>query len=410
MANITETPIDALLTLLNKKGKLELSEITSALNVSPDVVESWAKILENNGIIKISYDFGKMYIELKKETKEQEKAQELLVSSERLNIENELINQKIEIEKYFEKYTQLGDTIKLAEGMFQEKFPEIESKLEAIDKIYRTLQEENVRLENYSKNAEMLYNNVNKKLTDLYSRINSIDINTIKTSEEQINRMRSILSDANKIENELELLSQSKDNAINFIKKGIKEQINILENDIAKIKSNMNNELNTYHNQLNEHLNEIKEKGKEINILYKELSEFKRSENALKKELDESKLKFNDEYSKFNDYITSKGSLLKNEIKDLSNELIKIKEEFGNISKLHDGIKKNKDMLVEFKKEIDKIKDDIDKLSAFIKSIDTEKSVNTKKINIAKAKVKLNEINNKLEELNKKYLALTNGI
>jgi Mn-dependent DtxR family transcriptional regulator len=62
---IATTTIDALPDLLRAKGRMEISEIAATFNVNEKVAADWAKLLEEGGMVKILYEMGKMYVELK---------------------------------------------------------------------------------------------------------------------------------------------------------------------------------------------------------------------------------------------------------------------------------------------------------------------------------------------------------
>ena len=59
-----KTSIDSLIELLSDKGKLDLNTVSITLGVSPTIMEEWAKVLESGKLIKVSYEVGKMYLEL----------------------------------------------------------------------------------------------------------------------------------------------------------------------------------------------------------------------------------------------------------------------------------------------------------------------------------------------------------
>ncbi|MCL5433994.1 MAG: hypothetical protein M1538_03410 [Candidatus Marsarchaeota archaeon] len=398
-----KTPIDILISLLEEKKKMELNDIVTALNVNPTIVESWIKILEDNNAVKVTYEFGKMYVELQKVSKESEKSQKIQTIEKETDLKNKIINKKIDVESYIAKYGQMSEAIREAEQQFQQKFSDVEKQLDAINKVYSMLNEEDKYFNNLSKNIELLYNSTTKKIDYLQSKITSIDAETINAADNKVLKMRSIISDANKIEGEIELISKSKDNAVNFIKKGIKEQFAMLEKDIAKVKTNINSEIAIYRDQLEDNLKEIKEKERDIEFLHKELVSFKNESKSLNNELNKMKVQFNNSYTKINDYIISHNVPLKQDIEKLTNEINKTKERFGDISKLYDNIKDNKNKVVNFKEEIYQIKAEYDKIFNALKNLQDEKNIEAKQINIAKINMKIEDLNNKLDNLNKKY-------
>jgi Mn-dependent DtxR family transcriptional regulator len=60
MRKYIETGPDRLLELVQKKGKVSVQEVATALKVSKELVEEWAVILDKKGLIKIDYGVTKM--------------------------------------------------------------------------------------------------------------------------------------------------------------------------------------------------------------------------------------------------------------------------------------------------------------------------------------------------------------
>ena len=58
-----KTSIDALLDLIKSRGLVDVSVAASELGIAGAVAEQWAKVLEENNLVKISYRVGKMYVE-----------------------------------------------------------------------------------------------------------------------------------------------------------------------------------------------------------------------------------------------------------------------------------------------------------------------------------------------------------
>lgn len=54
-ANLIETQIDRLHSMINEKGIVRVSEAASALGVKKELVEEWAKVLEESGLILLRY-------------------------------------------------------------------------------------------------------------------------------------------------------------------------------------------------------------------------------------------------------------------------------------------------------------------------------------------------------------------
>ena len=62
-AREAKTTIDSMVELLKMKGRMDLNSVAMALGLASSVVEGWAKVLEAGGVVKITYEVGRMYIE-----------------------------------------------------------------------------------------------------------------------------------------------------------------------------------------------------------------------------------------------------------------------------------------------------------------------------------------------------------
>lgn len=80
---ILETGIDELVERLKQKKKAGLAEIADELGYSKDVVEEWAKVLEEHGIVEIKYGIrgAKLKIKHHRET-EKNKAKKRMTAED----------------------------------------------------------------------------------------------------------------------------------------------------------------------------------------------------------------------------------------------------------------------------------------------------------------------------------------
>jgi len=56
------TGVDAFISLLKKVGRIEMNDAAASMGVSKDLVEEWAKALEEQGLIKVDYQFTKAFV------------------------------------------------------------------------------------------------------------------------------------------------------------------------------------------------------------------------------------------------------------------------------------------------------------------------------------------------------------
>jgi len=57
------TGIDRFMRILFEKKKVELVEVSKELNIPQETVEYWSYVLENQGLVRISYTLTNIYLE-----------------------------------------------------------------------------------------------------------------------------------------------------------------------------------------------------------------------------------------------------------------------------------------------------------------------------------------------------------
>ena len=368
-----KTTIDSLAELLKEKGKMELSKIAQNLGVEQNIIENWARVLEEGSLVKITYEVGKMYVEPATVTAEQERALSATVEAEKVKLENDLALQKSSLDKYAAKLETLGLSVKSAESMFRQKFPDLETQLEGINKIYNALEAENQRIDVIKKSAETAYDELNKKIGVLYGKVEGVDSNTIQGAKDELLKIQAILKKASELENQIELLSKSKDKALDTIKKSVEEQLKGLEKELTKAESAIQGQLKLDQSQIRQSLKAIKEEAKSMDEMSKQVNSFRREKEAAKKTLNDAKRAFNDEYSRIVGRMDTTGNALRTKINSMLEELNEIKANFGEMDKVYSGIQKSKQEIDATQKKITDLKSRADTLSDEIRALQTLK-------------------------------------
>ncbi len=388
-----KTTIDSLAELLRERGKMELSKIAQQLGVEQNVVENWAKVLEAGNMVKISYEVGKMYVEPLQVTKDQETAVAAIIDAQRSKLENDLAQQRSSLDRYSAKLDAISLSVKSAETMFRQKFPEIEVQLEGINKIYTALEEENQKIETIRKHADSTYEDVNKKVSVLSAKVEGADSNNLESARDEMQKIQDVLKKAAEMENQLTLLGKSKDRALETIKKGIEDQLKALEKDLEKAEQNISQQLKKDDDQIRQSLKVIREQAKSIDEYSRQINSFRRDKESIKKTLKDTRENFNDEYTKISTRMENVGSSLRTRIKEMLAELDQLKSNFGEIDKLYDTLQKSKDGVQNIQNRIQQIRKEIDEAADEVKALQTLKgSIETKSNATQKASEKISGI------------------
>ncbi len=395
-----KTTIDTLTELLKSKGKMEINKIADSLGIDASIAENLIKVLEDANLVKVTYEVGKMYVEPMSVTREQEQAFAVTRAEEKTTIDNAIAVQKVALDKY---ETQLGEielSVKGAQRAFQQKFPDLERQLGGINKIYSALEEENSKIDSISKKAESVYNDINKKITDLYGKIESAESANVEKARSEATKMQVTIKKAEELSGQLDTLSKSKDRALAVIRSSIEEQLKALEKELDVAESNINDQLKEHRAELEASANSIKNQAKVINDLVKQVNSFMHEKESAKKALNDAKSAFNDEYSKLSARVASTGGVLKKQISDMLIELNSVKGSFGDASKLYDQMQELKKDIDDVQKTIDQLKGEASKLTGMVQTAASAKaSADVKDKAIKDANTKIRSLSTAVSDL-----------
>ena len=357
-------------TLSRKKGRMELGKAAQTLGISQTILENWAKVLEKGGLVRISYEVGRMYVEPAGAPRGEEKAYAANIEAERATLGTEAVFQRNELDKLTSQINEIDLSVKTAEHIFAEKFPELEKQLDGINKIYKALESESAQVDNIKKGAQGNYESLNKKTSDLYGKIEGIDTNTVQIARERLLAIRDELKKANELENQLTALEKSKDRALEAIKKSVEDQLKTLEKEIDRSKKNITIQLDIYREQIDSSLNEIKERERSLRGLSDQLVTFRRDKEAAKRALEDSRTQFNDQFIKAYTHMETTGSLLSKEVRSMMSELAALKVNFGEASKVYDRVQVAKEEIAQVQDNITKMKEELGKIIDEINEIE----------------------------------------
>ena len=374
------TTIDSLAELLKTRGKMELSKIATTLGVNQGIVENWSKVLEEGRLVRISYEVGKMYVEPMTVTKEQESALAATVEAEKMKLENDLVLQRTSLDRLSVKLEAVGISVQSAEALFHQRFPQLESQLDGINKIYAALEMENRKIDEIEKHTENIYSSINKKVDALFGKVEGVDANTLQGAKEERQKIREVLKRATELESQLTLLAKSKDKAIETIKKSIEEQLKALEKDLAGVERGIDAQLKSDEERIRTSLKIIREHARSLEALSKQINSFGRDKESVKKALGNAKNAFNDEYARISTRMESTGGALRSQIKHMEEQLNALKQNFGEVSKMYDTLQKATVEIENLQKKIADIGKVADTIDQELKALQTMKGSTEAKV------------------------------
>ncbi len=129
------TGVDSLLELLKEKKSLSLEEAAKILKVDENIVESWAKFLEESGDVSINYNLLTPYISLNEnKTVKKEKHSILEEKFSDISSKLEFLYDKALNFLKLKDYNSLNDSLKILSKEFNETFNNIQNNLSEEEK------------------------------------------------------------------------------------------------------------------------------------------------------------------------------------------------------------------------------------------------------------------------------------
>ncbi len=300
------TGVDKLVALVNKKGKVSLSQAAKELGVSKQVVEEWGHFLADRQILEMKYFLTNAYLVKKELSKE-----ELRKKEREVNIEKDVVVRKAEnfLNEMQVKYSEI-ESLKNNYLSFKEKIQEmlielgknfdeleefhrikreiekgispqkavIEEKLQGIEKELKKFEDEYLQIktrteeeEKRIKDEEKAYEMMLKKESDIYEklerlekRIKELKKAVMKEAKETDNEE----SELKRIERKARLLrAQMSDKRSDFLRiigeieayeEKIKDKYSKIEKDVTEFKGLSGRELGKIRKEFKEAKSKIK--------------------------------------------------------------------------------------------------------------------------------------------------------
>ena len=177
------TGIDGLIRLVHDKERIDLSEAAANLGVTPQVAEEWAKLLEEEKVLRLEYRLTRVYLVWKGPTEEEMKESISKIGEQRESLTRD-IRGLIERAKAKEGELQMvrKELTELA-GVLDAQLPEkLRSRLDALHAVDR--------------DKEKVFNEKMARISDLRESVNSV--------ERDIKMKRVMLEEMNKRVKEIE--------------------------------------------------------------------------------------------------------------------------------------------------------------------------------------------------------------
>ena len=372
-SKVVKTSIDALMEFIRSKGtSIDVDDAATALGIPPQIAEQWAKVLEEANLVKISYKVGKMFVESVSLSPENSKIVTAKIATKRDMLEEEVSLQ-------FKQLDKIGDIIDAAkisasnaEAVFKKKAPEMQQRLNELNKVYENVRAQYKYIEYASKKVGETNDKVNKALTAMLSKIEAYSsTDMVKNIEEIQKKINESAKSASEVNGELSTILKEKDKAIDDIRKNLNAQIESLKKQLDDAFKEINGNIRVSVEQIREEEKSIAAQEAALKDAMQSMAQFNKEKAAYEKEINAARVYFNDQYALRKQEIEKNISVFEAELKEFNARINEMKNAFGDVANIFDtinGAKKDlteaSNKLAEAKKEAANLYDMIKALSA----------------------------------------------
>lgn len=371
----TRTSIDALVELLREKGKMDVNMIAGTLGISPAIVESWAKVLEKGGIVRISYEVGRMFIEPVTLSPEQAKMVASKVEVQRGIVQENIAAQRSEAEKFATEINSLGTEVASLERIYQQRMPAVQQMLSQINTLYDSIVEQGKAVDQIKRNAEDSYQGVNRRIDELTAKIDSLgSIDTSKLKGKGAlapGGAQEALKNANAAYDSLNSLSRSKDRLFESLVQNVDAQVGAFKQQINATKKEVEMQLNVSNARIAQILSELNAQSKSSREVMEQLGSFRKEVAGAKKLLNNSRIQFTDRYERLEETMRGGSALLEQDSRALLDRLGDLKAAFGDVARIDNALREVRKSVEAMAKQVADARDAVAELQQTIQALNS---------------------------------------
>ncbi len=358
------TTIDSMLELIRSKGRMDLNTIAGALNIAPSVVEGWAKVLESGGLVKISYEVGKMFVSPLEMSKDELKAVETKTEQQKFILEEQVDAEVIGLDKLQDSLKTLSSNIAQSEQALSKASPEAQKKVSELTKLYSEVRSYDNNINKIKGAVASDYDSMEKRYNGVLDKIKKVSEEEQKIRAEGSGSAPEIVAGVKSALQELTVLKANVNSSIDELKKNLEEQIK-QENTRLEII------IKQAQAQLDSQEKLFQHSAAELRDITKELQDLHNQEEQMSKKVNQAHSEYSNNFAKFHDLINKTEQSFSPKYEEV---LAKLNQSIGNfgdfgdimkeIAELKSSIAETEPKINSYKEELQKIKDQLAALSA----------------------------------------------
>ena len=364
------TTIDAMIDLLKKKGKIDITSLAAELGVSTNVIEDWAKVLEAGNIVIITHEVGKMFV-----APAVINGQNVREITNQLSEEHDVLSERIDtasiqLDKMEDDIKNINVSTDQAIQVFSKNRPDLEKRLAEITKIDEKAEEHKRHVNSIIKDAEKNYMETRDKYDKLSALVEKMSLTNAnsKFQASDSGAMQAINTAKAKLA-ELDTLNKNKDAMLSQLSRGIDQQVKAFHESLNKYNSELSGILKQAKEQVDAEINGIRKENAVISDALKQsksvISDYERSS----KTLSDHKRMLDDQYAKSSSEMKNLDSLLQNKAKELSDKINSVSSAFGNSAQIYSNLSGIKAEMEEATRDIKSMKQQVNDLNNQLKAM-----------------------------------------
>ncbi|MCL4379682.1 MAG: hypothetical protein M1160_03650 [Candidatus Marsarchaeota archaeon] len=374
----TKTTIDSLVELLKKKGKMDLASVSVALGVDQSIVENWAKVLEKGNIVKITYEVGKMFLTISTLSAEQEATEHSRAEAEISGLMAQSESQMLSLDKLTETLESIKGSVATAEKAEASEMPEIRRAIADLNSIYATVEQRNRGFEQMAKKAEQIYDEINKRVIELSTRLGGISgEGGAKGVDDARQELESISKSIASINSQISAVGKSSSESMDQIRRSVIEQSKALERQIEQSKKEIDAKLNEYAKQADTVERQLKDRVRAISSSVEELNSFSKEREKQLRRLRDSRVELNNYYMKMSEELNTQKSSAAAISKEISEKVARLKSGFGEAAEIDDTLSTLKSQMAGLEREIADARQDVNDITNKLRALSALSSATT---------------------------------
>lgn len=326
----TKTTIDSLLELIRRKGRIDLGRASVELNTSPNVIEGWAKVLEEGKLIRISYEVGRMFMELPEGAAASTQLTKQKAEVEMGNAKNMLTAQAIKLGGLSDSLSKLKTQFSAVDELYRKALPDVHKRLAEINAVYDGVAKQAKALESSYREISSDYE---KAISEIDSMDKKIQAFLAKSAEADSSFHLPEASEYKEridiLEKQIKDMRKNKDDAVQSIRKSVESQLRELENSIAQESKSITEKLLAERKDLDEAEKATRDQlhaAKSFSDMYKN---FKRKLEKDRGDMLKRSVAFDDSFNKFKKGADNVSKLMRDSLKGVDVTIKAVKEGYG---------------------------------------------------------------------------------